>query len=518
MACTWLSAKMRGTGRILGRIFLKPEVGAKLMRDPHILRGPDGLFHMVWTSGWGDKGIGYANSPDLINWSEQRFLPLMEKTPGTKTCWAPEVYYEESLGQYLIVWSSNVEAPGVTPPKGGFHRAYYVLTKDFQTFTEPKMFFDPGFNNIDTTMLKVNGKYHIVFKETDDQPAGIWGVVHGATADHPLGPYTLLPEPHHQERTRAAAAGVARRECRSAHRGLSATRFTSIRPPTAPTAGARLRSGLVLARSGELEERRRHPRPAAGPRVGGHPRLGAGHRHEERQGTITITARTEHRRGSGGPPAGTVQGSAGQTARGAKDFPKMQAIDPMVFVDDDGSAYLYWGQGRCKAVKLNDDMISFNGWPTCSTSRRPVTTRDRSSTNERQPIISPGPSSTRAIRAIRWPTRPATRRSDRSPSAGQSDPPPARVGEGRRSSFDRPDSRARRMGHRLSSVPHSRRQRLQPRNLSLAPAPRRRMAACLSPLRHAADGRILPVDRGQVAVPVLVQDHVRQHLELERVL
>jgi beta-xylosidase len=38
----------------------------------------------------------------------------------------------------------------------------------------------------------------------------------------------------------------------------------------------------------------------------------------------------------------------------------MQAIDPMVFVDDDGSAYLYWGQGRCKAVKLNDDMISFN--------------------------------------------------------------------------------------------------------------------------------------------------------------
>jgi hypothetical protein len=38
----------------------------------------------------------------------------------------------------------------------------------------------------------------------------------------------------------------------------------------------------------------------------------------------------------------------------------MQAIDPMVFVDDDGSALLYWGQGRCKAVKLNDDMISFD--------------------------------------------------------------------------------------------------------------------------------------------------------------
>jgi len=205
----WLFTSFRGDGdglhlaystdaRIwtdLSRIFLKPEVGSKLMRDPHIARGPDGLFHLVWTSGWSDQGIGYANSPDLLNWSEQRFLPLTENRPGTKTCWAPEVYYETSLGQYLIVWSSNIETPDVTPPNGGFHRAYYVLTKDFKTFTEPTMLFDPGFNNIDTTMLKVNGRYHLVFKETDDQPAGIWGAVHGATADHPLGPYTLLPEP-----------------------------------------------------------------------------------------------------------------------------------------------------------------------------------------------------------------------------------------------------------------------------------------------------------------------------------
>jgi beta-xylosidase len=37
-----------------------------------------------------------------------------------------------------------------------------------------------------------------------------------------------------------------------------------------------------------------------------------------------------------------------------------QAIDPMVFVDDDGSAYLYWGQGNCYVVKLNEDMVSFD--------------------------------------------------------------------------------------------------------------------------------------------------------------
>ncbi|MDP4269812.1 MAG: glycoside hydrolase family 43 protein [Bacteroidota bacterium] len=36
-------------------------------------------------------------------------------------------------------------------------------------------------------------------------------------------------------------------------------------------------------------------------------------------------------------------------------------IDPTVFVDDDGQSYMYWGNGKCKYVKLNDDMISFSG-------------------------------------------------------------------------------------------------------------------------------------------------------------
>ena len=45
-----------------GRSFLHPAIGSKLMRDPSITRGPDGLFHMVWTTGWWDKGIGVAHS------------------------------------------------------------------------------------------------------------------------------------------------------------------------------------------------------------------------------------------------------------------------------------------------------------------------------------------------------------------------------------------------------------------------------------------------------------------------
>lgn len=37
-----------------------------------------------------------------------------------------------------------------------------------------------------------------------------------------------------------------------------------------------------------------------------------------------------------------------------------QMIDPMVFIDDDGSAYLYFGQGNCNVVKLNEDMVSYD--------------------------------------------------------------------------------------------------------------------------------------------------------------
>lgn len=36
-------------------------------------------------------------------------------------------------------------------------------------------------------------------------------------------------------------------------------------------------------------------------------------------------------------------------------------IDPTVFIDDDGQAYLYWGNPKLYYVKLNKDMVSFDG-------------------------------------------------------------------------------------------------------------------------------------------------------------
>jgi hypothetical protein len=52
---------------ILGgdKSYLHPTVGEnKLMRDPCLYRGPDGVFRLVWTTSWSGKTIGYASSKD----------------------------------------------------------------------------------------------------------------------------------------------------------------------------------------------------------------------------------------------------------------------------------------------------------------------------------------------------------------------------------------------------------------------------------------------------------------------
>lgn len=221
----WLFTSFRGNGDGLhlaysrdalhwsdfGRVFLKPAVGSQLMRDPHILRGPDGVFRMVWTTGWNDQGIGYASSTNLLDWSAQKYLPLMEKIPGTKNCWAPETIYDAKNAQYVLFWSSDVAGrfPETASTNHMNNRAYYVTTKDFVTFSEPNVLFDPGFDNIDSTIIEAGGKFHLVFKEGDDQKNGKSGPIHVATAEQPLGPYTLQPKPLITQRAEGPALVAA---------------------------------------------------------------------------------------------------------------------------------------------------------------------------------------------------------------------------------------------------------------------------------------------------------------------
>lgn len=179
--------------------FLKPQIGGKLMRDPSIVQGPDGTFHMVWTTGWWDNGIGVAHSKDLINWSEQTFLPVMKHEPTAKNCWAPEIYYDEETETFLICWATTI--PGRFPETereddDNNHRMYHVATKDFKTYTDTALFFEPGFNVIDTFIIKdrENKRYAMFLKDERKAPVAQKNI-RVAFADKAAGPYGTVSEP-----------------------------------------------------------------------------------------------------------------------------------------------------------------------------------------------------------------------------------------------------------------------------------------------------------------------------------
>lgn len=174
--------------------WLKPEIGNKtkylnhrtnqmaepkyypnsMMRDPSILKGPDGTFHLVWTISWnGEKGFGYASSKDLINWSEQREIRVMADSL-TNNVWAPELFYDEEKGQYMIIWSSAIRPELYTAAdslgSNGSHRTYYTTTKDFQTFAPTKPYYDPGFNSIDGFLVKRGPKDYVYIIKDNRKP------------------------------------------------------------------------------------------------------------------------------------------------------------------------------------------------------------------------------------------------------------------------------------------------------------------------------------------------------------
>jgi predicted GH43/DUF377 family glycosyl hydrolase len=158
-----------------GKSVLKPAVAKdKLMRDPCIIRGADNKFHMVWTVSWNDGGIGYANSTDLIHWSEQQFIPVMKDEPTARNCWAPEIFYDSNSKEYMIYWATTIPGRFMEGDTAGDdkynHRIYYVTTKDFKTFSKTNLLYDKGFNVIDATIQKDDNRYVMFLKDETKNP------------------------------------------------------------------------------------------------------------------------------------------------------------------------------------------------------------------------------------------------------------------------------------------------------------------------------------------------------------
>lgn len=192
--------------------WLKPEIGNKrieyfnthsgkiekakyapspMMRDPSVVQGPDGTFHLVWTLAWsGEKAFGYASSKDLIHWSEQRAIPVMEGAE-TDNVWAPEIFYDDDKKHYMIVWSSSIPEADYTEAdklgKNVSHRMFYTTTRDFRTFTPRRPFYDPGFNSIDGFVLKADSDKYVLILKDNRKPG--YSDLFCVTSENAEGPY-----------------------------------------------------------------------------------------------------------------------------------------------------------------------------------------------------------------------------------------------------------------------------------------------------------------------------------------
>lgn len=186
--------------------FLEAHVGkSKQFRDPSLLRGPDGVFHLLWTAGWrSDQGFGYASSKDLIHWSDQKFVPVMTNEPTTVNVWAPELFYDTPRKRFIITWASTI--PGRFPDKlerhDNNHRLYYTTTRDFTNFAPEKLFFDPGFSVIDPFILKDDNRYALLCKD-NSRPNLNLRVAFGKS---PLGPWKNVSPPFTEKFTEGPCA------------------------------------------------------------------------------------------------------------------------------------------------------------------------------------------------------------------------------------------------------------------------------------------------------------------------
>ncbi len=128
----------------------------------------------------------------------------MEHEPTARNCWAPELFYDPTSSQYLICWATTI--PGRFPDTdrqtrrgpddpGYNHRMYYVTTGDFQEFSDTKLFYNHGFNVIDTTLAKATDRYVMFLKDETDRPLTPQKNIRVAFGDRATGPYGPPSEP-----------------------------------------------------------------------------------------------------------------------------------------------------------------------------------------------------------------------------------------------------------------------------------------------------------------------------------
>ncbi|MEG0177563.1 family 43 glycosylhydrolase [Anaerorhabdus sp.] len=145
-----------------GDSIITSELGNGRIRDPFITRDKEGNFIVLATEGFDNPYIYIMNSKDLVNFEQQDLVRVAYYDQAIqmsgKRAWAPEMMYDMETDQYYIYFSD----PGDEDLIG---HIYAVATNDFENFSYPYSYFNPGYNVIDGTILPLDGKYWMFYKD-----------------------------------------------------------------------------------------------------------------------------------------------------------------------------------------------------------------------------------------------------------------------------------------------------------------------------------------------------------------
>lgn len=165
-----------------GTPILSSTQGTRGLRDPFVIRSAEGdRFFLIATdlsigggTSWesslddGSRHLEIWESTDLKNWSAQRHVPV--SGPFASMTWAPEAFYDEDAGEYVVYWSSRVFLDATRPydkvgtPDYTYSKVMYATTRDFVTFSDAKIWQDAG-DRIDSTMIEDDGTFYRFTKE-----------------------------------------------------------------------------------------------------------------------------------------------------------------------------------------------------------------------------------------------------------------------------------------------------------------------------------------------------------------
>lgn len=142
-----------------------------LTTDLCIARRMDENYNVDWKAinHGGSKKLCMWKTDDLVNFSEQKLIYFGRDDFGC--LWAPEIFFDEDNEEYLIHWGSTVKETDFE------HMSIYCCTtKDFESFSTPKLFFDKKNEILDSHITKVGDTYHLFYKNSNNPPMNMHAI------------------------------------------------------------------------------------------------------------------------------------------------------------------------------------------------------------------------------------------------------------------------------------------------------------------------------------------------------